>query len=284
MTIQLTTGNHDRDIAGLKYVYPVISRRAEGLSIGINFNPNNACNWRCVYCQVPNLISGNAPDMDFALLSAELTHFLAYVCSGEFFNHFDVDVTQRVIKDIAISGNGEPTSLKDFAQAIQLVVDIASQFQLFPASKLVVISNGSLLHKPGVQQGLAALAKHNGELWFKLDSATEQGRKLLNNTGQSQQKLLENLRIACQLCPTKLQTCMLHYADLAWTDSEKRTYLHLLKTLQASDIGIQQIMLYSLARPSLQPEAVLLQRLDNQEMQAFATEIRDLGYQVSVSL
>ncbi|MEZ0245224.1 MAG: radical SAM protein, partial [Methylophilaceae bacterium] len=58
---QLDATDHDRDSAGMTYVYPVVSRRARGVSIGINLNPNNACNWRCIYCQVPNLTRGAAP-------------------------------------------------------------------------------------------------------------------------------------------------------------------------------------------------------------------------------
>jgi len=42
---QLTIHNHNRDSAGYAYVYPVVSRRAGGVSVGINLNPNNACNW-----------------------------------------------------------------------------------------------------------------------------------------------------------------------------------------------------------------------------------------------
>ncbi|MEQ1895487.1 MAG: radical SAM protein, partial [Planctomycetota bacterium] len=30
--------NHDRAAAGLEYVYPVVSRRAGGVSLGINLN------------------------------------------------------------------------------------------------------------------------------------------------------------------------------------------------------------------------------------------------------
>ena len=52
----LKVTDHDRNAAGLRYVYPVVSRRAGGVSVGINLNPNNACNWRCVYCQVPRLV------------------------------------------------------------------------------------------------------------------------------------------------------------------------------------------------------------------------------------
>ncbi|PIU16966.1 MAG: radical SAM protein, partial [Gallionellales bacterium CG08_land_8_20_14_0_20_59_87] len=34
----LSTTDHSRDSAGLRYVYPVVSRRAGGVSIGINLN------------------------------------------------------------------------------------------------------------------------------------------------------------------------------------------------------------------------------------------------------
>ncbi len=279
----LTISNHDRDIAGLKYIYPVMSRRAGGLSIGINFNSNNACNWRCIYCQVPNLQRGAAPEMDFVQLEQELRFFLDYVQRGDFFEQFNVEVNQRVIKDIAISGNGEPTSLKKFAQAVDLIGEIAEQSGIFPASKFVLISNGSLIHQKTVQAGLKQLAHFNGELWFKLDSATEQGRKLINNSGQSQQKLLENLAIASRLCPTQLQTCMLHFSGLIWSANEKQAYLSLLQTIRARRIGIQKIMLYSLARQSFQPEAERLQGMEFAEMDAFAADIKALGFDVGVS-
>jgi len=51
----LTIFNHDRNIFNSKYIYPVVSRRSKGLSLGINLNTNNACNWQCIYCQVSDL-------------------------------------------------------------------------------------------------------------------------------------------------------------------------------------------------------------------------------------
>jgi wyosine [tRNA(Phe)-imidazoG37] synthetase (radical SAM superfamily) len=280
--IELSTRNHDRDIAGLKYVYPVISRRAGGLSIGINFNPNNACNWRCVYCQVPNLQLGSAPELDFALLADELQFFLQQINSGEFYARFNVPPEQQRVKDIAISGNGEPTSLHNFDQAVSLIAEIAGQAGIFPEAKFVLISNGSLLHRPVVQDGLRLLASHNGELWFKLDSATDLGRDLINNCKQSQKKLLDHLKIASALCPTKLQTCMLHFKQ-AWSAVEQLAYLELLQELSTLEIRIAQIMLYSIARQSCQPEARELLAVDSTEMEAFAADIRALGYDVGVS-
>lgn len=280
--IELTTGNHDRDVAGLNYVYPVISRRSGGLSIGINFNPNNACNWRCVYCQVPNLQLGSAPVLDFDLLADELRFLLQQIKSGEFYARFNVPAEQQVIKDIAISGNGEPTSLQQFDQAVALIAEIAEEAGIFPAAKFVLISNGSLLHRPVVQDGLRILASHHGELWFKLDSATEAGRELINNSKLSQEKLLEHLRIASCLCPTKLQTCMLHYRQV-WSETEKRAYLTLLQELSRREIKIAQVMLYSVARQSCQPEANELLAADAAEMEGFAADIKALGYDVGVS-
>lgn len=280
----LSTGNHSRDIAGLKYVYPVMSRRAGGLSIGINFNPNNACNWRCIYCQVPDLQRGAAPEMDFAVLEHELRFFLQYVLNGEFFEQFDVPAAQRVIKDIAISGNGEPTSLQDFERAIALVGCIASEMDIFPGSHFVLISNGSLMHKVGVQAGIQALAKFGGEVWFKVDSATEKGRKLINNSAQSQSQLIQNLETASRLCATKLQTCMFHYNDQVWSEQEKSAYLQLLQEVKARQIGVEKVMLYNAARQSFQPEASQLEKATTEEMNRLAADIEALGYDVCVSV
>ncbi len=278
----LNTNNHDRDVAGLNHVYPVMSRRAGGLSIGINFNTNNACNWRCLYCQVPNLQRGGAPELNFALLEQELRFFLGLVKSGEFFSRFNIPRDLQVIKDIAISGNGEPTSLRQFDRAVKLIGEIAEDAGIFPAAKFVLISNGSLVHQANTQAGLRELARYGGELWFKVDSATEAGRTLINNTSQSQQKLLQQLEISSRLCTTKLQTCVLHYRQ-AWTENEKLTYLAFMNELRQREITINQVMLYSIARQSCQAEAAELVKAEKEELDALAADIKALGFDVSVN-
>ncbi len=282
MASTLTANNHNRDAAGLTYVYPVISRRAGGLSIGINFNPNNACNWRCIYCQVPNLKLGAAPEMDFQLLEQELRGFLDDVLKGSFYERFQVDEDKRMIKDIAISGNGEPTSLKDFAKAVALIGEIATEFGVLPHSRFVLITNGSLIHQVKVQAGLKKLKYYGGEVWFKLDSATEEGRRLINNAGQSCQASLENLIISADLCPTKLQTCLLNYDKRGLLAEEKQAYLALLNRIK-DIVTLDGVMLYTIARPSLQPEAGRLEKLPAETLNVFAEEIRRLGFEATVS-
>lgn len=282
MSSLLTTTNHSRDVAGLKYVYPVLSRRAGGLSIGINFNTNNACNWRCIYCQVPDLKIGAAPDLDFQLLEEELRFFLDDVLYGDFYQRFQVDEDKRIIKDIAISGNGEPTSVKDFDKAVALIGKVASEAGIFPQSHFVLITNGSLVHRSGVQSGLKKLKEYGGEVWFKLDSATEQGRALMNNAGQSCQASVENLLLCAKLCPTKLQTCLLDYDKRGLSQEEKNAFLDLLKSIKAKGCVLKSVVLYTISRPSLQPESGRLEKLSVETLNAFADEIRRLGFEVLV--
>ncbi len=283
MSSTLTTTDHSRDIAGLKYIYPVISRRAGGLSIGVNFNTNNACNWRCVYCQVPELTLGTAPDMDFKLLEEELRFFLNDVVHGNFYQRFNIDEDQRVIKDIAISGNGEPTTLKDFAKAVELIGAIATELGVFPQSNFVLITNGSLVHLPRVQQGLQVLQSYGGEVWFKFDSATDTGRARINNCAQSWRASLKNLALSASVCPTKLQTCLLDYDGLGFSDTEQKAFLNLLGLIKKNDIDVTTVMIYTLARASLQPEAALLKKLSLDELSVFAKKIKLLGYDVSIN-
>lgn len=283
---RLSVKNHDRDVAGYQYIYPVISRRSGGLSIGINFNTNNACNWRCVYCQVPDLIIGTAPELDFGLLAAELAEFLHDVLQGSFYERFQLESDMCVIKDIAISGNGEPTSVRKFTQAIATIIQVVEQAKIAEPFQYVLISNGSLMHKTEVKAGLTLFNQSNGQLWFKLDSGTDVGRELINHAALNKQRQMENLISSAQLCTTWVQTCMLNYAgrdDVGLvSEGEQTAYLTLIENVM-QQVSLQGVMLYSLARRSLQPEASLVTSVTAEQMNHFAERIRQLGLLVTVS-
>ena len=150
----LTITDHRRDKLGLKYIYPVLSRRSGGLSIGINLNVNNACNWACIYCQVPDLIRGNPPPVDSDELSRELRYVLTDVIGGDFYGREAIPDEYRSIQDIAISGNGEPTLVRDFDHIIDMTGVIMDEFGLRGNINLVLITNGSMINKSSVQAGL----------------------------------------------------------------------------------------------------------------------------------
>ncbi|MDD5058101.1 MAG: radical SAM protein [Sideroxydans sp.] len=273
----LNVTDHSRDSAGLRYVYPVVSRRAGGVSVGINLNTNNACNWRCIYCQVPDLTRGTAPPVDMVLLEKELSGFLHELLLGDFMQR--VPPEARRINDIALSGNGEPTSAQEFLDVIALIA------KLKPAAlKLVLITNGSLMQRDNVQQGLRRMAQLNGEVWFKLDRASEAGMQRVNDTKMTMDKVRHNLATAIVCCPnTWLQTCWFALDGVAPSRRDEDDYLDFLAALLRDHIQPQGVLLYGLARPSLQAEAPRLSALSNEQMQSFAARIRALGVQIRVS-
>lgn len=280
--IGLDVTDHSRDSAGLRYVYPVVSRRAGGVSVGINLNTNNACNWRCIYCQVPELKRGAAPPVDLALLEQELRGFLHELLHGDFMQR-RVPEGARRINDIALSGNGEPTSAKEFEQVVTLIGTLRQELALPSHIKLVLITNGSLMHRKNVQEGLRRMAQLNGEVWFKVDRASKVGMQRINNTRTSLVKVRENLAISIALCPTWLQTCWFMLDGEPPSKQDEDDYLNFLATLLHDNIKPEGVLLYSLARPTLQPEAPQLAALSEQQLEAFATRIRALGVETKVA-
>ena len=278
----LSTFNHDRGSAALRYVYPVISRRAGGVSVGINLNPNNACNWRCIYCQVPGLTRGTAPTIDLSVLEKELRGFLDELLHGDFMQN-RVPEGARRINDIALSGNGEPTSSSEFVEVIAMIARVRREAALPDTVKTVLITNGSLMYRSSVQQGLRDLAKLNGEVWFKLDRASEAGMRLVNDTHTSMNKVRDNLVASIACCPTWLQTCWFALDGKPPSRRDEDDYLEFVSSLLRDGHKPQGVLLYSLARPSLQPEAPRLSALSGQQLQAFADRIGTLGLPVKVS-
>lgn len=281
MTLQnyLTVTNHNRDISGLRYVYPVVSRRAGGVSIGINLNTNNACNWRCIYCSVPNLSRGTPPPIELDILEQELRSFLTDVLHGDFMQRH-VSKTDRQLKDIAFSGNGEPTSAKEFPQVLVLVEKVLNDFDLLGKIKIRLITNGSLMDKQPILDSISYLARCNGEVWFKLDAGTKEGIARINDVNLSPQSHIKRLRSCAESCPTFIQTCMFALDGQPPEDSEIEAYLALIDQVKEF---IQGVHLYGIARPSMQAESKRLSRLPAEWLEKLAQRIRGLGLIVHVS-
>lgn len=288
--LMLTTSDHCRDRTGMKYVYPVISRRAGGVSVGINLNPNNACNWACLYCQVPDLQRGGPPPIDLAQLKMELETLLEDILQGDFMER-EVASDGRILCDIAFSGNGEPTTAAEFADAVDCVIDIMRRAGLPRSVKLRLITNGSQLHRPPVRQGIAAIGRFGldatqeieeglGEIWFKVDRATASGIRTINRTARSPERLRNQLLQCAQLAPTWVQTCWFALDGRPPEKDEEQAYLELLDSVRTKIRGVH---LYGLARPSLQAASDRLDRLDPERMQGLAERISALGIEVTLN-
>lgn len=280
----LTVEDHNRDVSGMRYVYPVVSRRAGGVSIGINLNVNNACNWRCVYCQVPDLKRGSPMPIDMTLLEQELRRFLDYALHGDFMTRY-VAEGDRQLRDIAFSGNGEPTSAKEFPDILILLEKILLDFNLLGKThahpiKVRLISNGSLMDKASVLASLKHLARLNGEVWFKLDGGTQAGIARINDVNIKPEAHLQRLKNCVAVCPTFVQTCLFAMDGEPPSEEDTVAYLGLLDQVKAD---LQGVHLYGYARPSYQVEAPRISRLPHEKLEAMAQRIRALGLIVHVS-
>lgn len=276
----LSTDDHRRDSAGLRYVYPVVSRRAGGVSVGINLNTNNACNWACVYCQVENLTRGGPPPIDLNVLEQELSGFLADAVHGDFMQR-QVPPEARRLMDVAFSGNGEPTSAPEFSEAVARVGKVLARFELLGQLPVRLITNGSLLHRPEVQAGIGRLGEFGGEVWFKIDRVDPAAAAEVNGVPQVAERVFRNLELCAGLAPTWVQTCWFALDGETPPATARDAYCELLKPLASRLAGIH---LYGLARPSMQPAAARLTRLPAEELVAFADEIhKKTGIRVNVS-
>jgi hypothetical protein len=276
---RLVHTDHSRDSVGMTYVYPVISRRAGGVSVGVNLNPNNACNWQCVYCQVPNLVRGGPPPIDLGRLERELNAFLNDAIHGDFFQS-RVDPSMHRLVDIAFSGNGEPTSATEFPDAVKIAVAALDRFGLRGKTLLRLITNGSLVDRARVREGIAHLGQAPGEVWFKMDAATAKEIALVNGTRSTPERAARRLTQCADLAPTWVQTCVFlsdgkFSAREGWPD-----YLRILGDARSRLLGVH---LYSLARQSMQEGADRLGQLDLEFMHRLANQIRQLGLTVTVN-
>lgn len=265
----------------MTYIYPVISRRAGGISLGINLNPNNACNWHCAYCQVPSLVRGVAPEIDLTCLRHELETMLEDILHGDFLKKRVPEHFRRLC-DLAISGNGEPTSCREFDAVIDTITGVMRDAAI--SVPLRLITNGSHLHKRHVRDGLQAMAGAEGEVWIKVDSATEEGIRRINGIKLDAARLRRQVETAAQLCPTWIQTCMLAWDGQPPSHGETSAYLAFLAGLKQDHVPIHGVLLYGLARPSQQPEATHLTAVDQTWMEQLAAQIEQQGIKVKLTL
>ena len=275
----LSIHDHSRELSGLKYIYSVISRRAGGLSIGVNLNVNNACNWQCIYCEIPNLTRGTPPPIELDVLEQELRFFLNEIIHGDYMEK-NVSLEDRHLKDIAFSGNGEPTSANEFPEVISIVKKILSEFNLLHKIKIRLITNGSLMHQTSVIKSVGMLKEMNGEVWFKVDAATEESIKTINQVNLKPHQILERLKNSANVCPTFIQTCIFTIDGKGPSKKDIDAYVELINEVKSI---IQGVHLYGLARPSLQPQAKNLGRIDEEILQNIAKELRSLNITTTVS-
>ena len=273
----LTITNHDRNIFQGKYIYPVVSRRAGGLSLGINLNTNNACNWQCIYCEVPNLVRGKPEPINLQELESELDYWLDQIINKSFLSQYTKSRTE--FKDIAFSGNGEPTASKQFKDVIGILIKKIKEYKLDKKIIIRLITNGSYMAKPVIEESLALISHFNREIWFKIDHMNKDDIQAVNQVNLSLATIKKNLEAALKNSPTVIQTCLFRLNDKLPSLESLDAYINFLKPYEKKIKGIH---LYSLARLSEQPSQKELTRLTKSELEVIASKIKLLNIPIQI--
>ena len=174
MKQELNFTDHRRNLHTNKYIYAVVSRRSQGLSIGINLNIDKICNFDCPYCQVDRSSKGGERNVDVDTLLLELQHLFELITSGNLWDiaPFDTAKKFRRINDIAFAGDGEPTTCPQFEE---LVIGVGKMIQKYNFDvRYHLLTNATLFHTKRIQNALDVFCNdYQGEIWAKLDAGSE---------------------------------------------------------------------------------------------------------------
>lgn len=276
------TQNHPSRFHDLRYVYPVVSRRAGGVSIGVNLSPSKRCTFGCVYCQVhvdrtreAEELKRISPTIDLAVLDAELRRTVETVRSGAIFREDRFAATpseKRFLRDFAFSGDGEPTLSPQFAEAAALLTDVRRDLSLHEL-KLVLITNATFLQNEATVRGCDALAANNGEIWAKLDAGSPEHYRRMNRSDVPFETILDNISFAARRWPTVIQTMLLaEESSVPPSDREIDDYCRAVKRILSGGGSIRKLQLYTVARAPFENN---VSALDNATMESLAGKIAE---------
>ena len=265
---------HERRWREFSYVYPVISRRAKGLSVGVNLSPSAACNFDCVYCQVDRTSKRTATKVDIAVLERELRHVVGnYTSLFEEPEFRQVPQEFRRLNDIAFSGDGEPTASPVFPEAARIAANVREQCHAAEA-RIVVITNGCFLTRPAVAEALEFLDGHNGQLWVKLDAGTEEYYRRINRPSHALQHVLDNILAAARQRPIVIQSLFLRIDGNPPPPAEIAAYLERLRWVIQEGGHVALVQLYTVAR---RPAEANVSALSSEELEQIAAGVTGLG-------
>jgi wyosine [tRNA(Phe)-imidazoG37] synthetase (radical SAM superfamily) len=241
---------HQRRFEQNRFVYPVLSRRSEGISIGVNLNPDKVCNFDCIYCQVDRTSQSETQFVETAALLEELGSVLDLCSSGAIFQTEKFKETPpqyRRLNDIAFSGDGEPTTFKNFDEVIADCAELKQSLGLGDV-KMVLITNASMFHRPHVQRGLEILDNNNGEIWAKLEAGTQAYFKLIDRTPIPFRQILNNITAAAKVRPLVIQALFMRVAGEPPPADELAEFCDRLNEITAAGGKLKLVQVYTVAR------------------------------------
>ena len=234
-----------------RFVYSVVSARARGLSLGVNMNPDQFCNFDCLYCEVKRGSAASGSAMDVDVMVGELQNALTLVQSNglrELSDYAALPDELLQLRHVCLSGDGEPTLCPNFEEVVEAVVHIRAS-RGFPFFKLVLITNATGLHLPNVREGLKYFTAQD-EIWAKLDGGTQAYLSLVNRTEVPLETIMANILALGQERPIVIQSLFPAINGAETPQEEIDQYALRLQELKAGGAKISLVQIYSATRPT----------------------------------
>ncbi len=267
--------SHERGAEGSSLVYPVLSRRAGGLSLGINLFPGRkVCNFDCPYCEVPawktfpasrgerdgGAGSPAAPER----LDADLESFLS--------REYQQSWAEWPLRDICLSGDGEPTLSPILFPALEICAKARTEHPAVASeAEIRIITNATGFLRPELAASLADFWRREGlSVWAKLDSGSQEGFTAMSRSGMDLESILSGILAYGRLAPLTVQTMICSLRGVKPGAAEADAYADRLDRLQKEGARIEAVHVYTVARNPLEPWAEALSKSD---VQAFIDRV-----------
>ncbi|HOT88787.1 MAG TPA: radical SAM protein [Bacteroidales bacterium] len=250
-----------------KIIFGPVSSRRLGVSLGINLLPTTYkyCSFNCIYCECglnPTHYSEKVKFPTVQLVKEKLDDKLK-----------EMQKNNQLPDTITFAGNGEPTLHPDFAEIIDITIELRNKYS--PKSKIAVLSNSTMLHNKPVMEALKKIELNI----LKLDTGFDDTLKKLNQptTSVTIQKMVDNLKqFKNNLI---IQTLFLkglvngEQVDNT-TDAEVNKWVSYLKELKP-----QLVMIYPIARET---PVIGLEKISQQKLDEIAQKVRAAGIETEV--
>ena len=253
LKLMQTAFSRPRQYRARRLVYTVVSSRAGGLLIGVNLNPDRACNYDCVYCEVDRTCADSTVHCDIDAMISDVDSIMAEL--SEDLSNSPIGVSEENRESpihVAISGDGEPTLSPQFEEAVDGLVHLRARGR-HPFFKIVVITNASGLDRPQTRSGLERLNSQD-EIWAKLDGGTQEYLDRVNRGDVDLEQTLGNILALARRRPVVVQSLFPSIRGIGPSEHEILDYATRLKELKDADADIRLVQVCSATRPTTHPE------------------------------
>jgi len=173
------------------------------------------------------------------------------------------------LKEVALSGNGEPTLCPNFEEVVREVLRIRSK-EKYGFFKIVLITNGTGLDAPAVVKAVKGLTTED-EVWIKLDAGTQAHLNRVNRSEASLEKILANILAMGKRRPIVIQSLFPLVDGKGPTKNEIEQYVRRLGELKEAGAQIAMVQVYSAHRPPHHPNC---EHLPLKDLSSIARQVR----------